>query len=159
MRVRGGFEQVFDGCSIHVRKVFYNGIVMANRFDDFFKNAQPVAARKLEPYAALIRQCRRQRWSFRRIAAELKRQKQISVAPSTVWEFLQSQTPTAPVRAQPPPEASAAPEGATKAVVVSKPFAPPVPPVSQPEPPTPGAPTEPTPNKTTPRKLRFNPDP
>jgi hypothetical protein len=132
---------------------------MAGQFDDFFKNAQSAPASKLEPYAALIRQCRRQRWSIRRIAAELKRQKQISVAPSTLWEFLQAQTPAAPVVRQPPPEAPAPSEDATKAAVISKPLTPPVPLVFQPDPPMPGAPTEPPPNNTTPRKLRFNPDP
>jgi len=80
---------------------------MVSEFDEFFSNAASEPVSKLEPYAALIRQCRRRHWSFRRIAAELKKQKQISVAPSTIWHFLQSQTPVAvanhPAKSPSPP--------------------------------------------------------
>ena len=69
---------------------------MVGQFDDFFGNARPGRVRKLEPYAALIRHCRRQRWSFRRIIAELKRQKQIVVPHTTLWKFLRSQKPASP---------------------------------------------------------------
>ena len=109
---------------------------MVSEFDEFFSNAASEPFSKLEPYAALIRQCRRRRWSFRRIAAELKKQKQISVAPSTIWHFLQSQAPVA--AANNPPKPPTPPAGI--------PIAPPPPP------------PESAPATTAPRKPRFNLD-
>jgi hypothetical protein len=114
---------------------------MLSDFEEFFVNAQPGPVRKLEPYAALIRQCRRRRWSLRRIIAELKKQKQITVSSSTLWAFLQSQKPAA-----------------TALISVSSPDpAPPVPAV-EPPPPAPAPPPAQTmpAAPTLPRKPRYN---
>lgn len=43
---------------------------------------------KLEPFLELIREWRRQRWSYPRIAGVLREQHGMSVAPSTIFSFV-----------------------------------------------------------------------
>jgi hypothetical protein len=112
---------------------------MVDEFEEFFSNAQAGRASKLEPYGELIRQCRRRRWSFRRIASELKKQKHISVGAATIWDFLKAQSrPARAIRKPKPPMPAPAPE---------LPIAPP-----------PAPPPESAPATSAPRKPRFNLD-
>jgi hypothetical protein len=43
---------------------------------------------KLGPFVALIREWRRQRWTYPRIAGALREQHGLSVAPSTIFSFV-----------------------------------------------------------------------
>ena len=152
--VRSMFDQcsinvrlLFDSCSIAVRLVFdYNSYIMSGKFGDFFENDNPEPARKLQPYAALIRECRRRRLSLRTIAAKLKEKKQISVAPSTILEFIKSQEKTAPASRRKSPAPIKTPELAP---------APPQPTAEPESTPTPITPPSPKPS---PSKPRFNLD-
>ena len=48
----------------------------------------PAFQSKLEPYREFIRECRAKRWSYPRIAAALKKDHGLSVAPSTIFSFV-----------------------------------------------------------------------
>jgi len=89
---------------------------MADELDDFFKNTKPPPPRrKLQAYAPFIRRCLRKQWSIRFIVSKLKEWKGLSVAPSTVCEFIKTQRrPGAPIRKAKPgqPGSGTLPEAA-----------------------------------------------
>lgn len=74
------------------------------------------AASKLEPYAELIRTLRQRRWTFQEIAAALRDRFGLSVAPSTIHNFIKVRAKRKPVGDMPPkaqevaPSSSAAPK-------------------------------------------------
>ena len=48
----------------------------------------PAFQSKLEPHREFIRECRSKRWSYPRIAESLREQHNLSVAPSTIFNFV-----------------------------------------------------------------------
>jgi hypothetical protein len=48
----------------------------------------PAFQSKLEPYREFIRECRAKRWSYPRIAAALREEHGLSLAPSTIFSFV-----------------------------------------------------------------------
>lgn len=70
------------------------------------------AASKLEPYAELIRTLRQRRWTFQEVASALRDRFGLSVAPSTVHNFIKVRAhkkgvATLPAPATPSPTAQA----------------------------------------------------
>lgn len=71
----------------------------------FLAAAEAVPARsKLEAYAELIRSLRRKRWTFQRIAQALRDEFGMSVAPSTLHNFLKVRAKQNGGAAMAPPE-------------------------------------------------------
>ena len=64
----------------------------------------PAFQSKLEPYREFIRECRTKRWSYPRIAAALREQNGLSVAPSTIFSFVKVRAKRRRLYALPPSE-------------------------------------------------------
>jgi hypothetical protein len=63
-------------------------------------------ASKLEPYAGLIRSLRQRRWTFAQIATALRERFNLSVAPSTIHNFLKVRAGRRALTETPSPGAS-----------------------------------------------------
>lgn len=62
---------------------------LEQKITDFLAAADTLPAKsKLEPFAELIRALRRKRWTYRRIAVTLREEFGVTVAASTVHNFL-----------------------------------------------------------------------
>jgi hypothetical protein len=133
---------MFDLCSTIM-------VVMDDELAAFIQGAPPGRrARKLERYAKLVLGCYDLGWTYRAIAAQLRRKHRLSVVPSTVWEFIHQHRPdAAPLSRAPanmPPKPTALPAPTSPAEP---------PPLVAPEP-APASPPLPKPS----RKPRFNLD-
>jgi IS30 family transposase len=64
---------------------------------------------KLEPFLELIREWRRQRWSYPRIAGVLREQHGMSVAPSTIFSFVKVRSRNRRIFALPEAQPASAP--------------------------------------------------
>lgn len=64
---------------------------------------------KLEPFLALIREWRRLRWTYPRIAEALREQHGLSVAPSTIFSFVKVRSRKRGVVALPAEQGASAP--------------------------------------------------
>jgi IS30 family transposase len=62
----------------------------------------PAFQSKLEPYREFIRECRARRWSYPRIAAALRKDHGLSVAPSTIFSFVKVRAKRRRLYALPP---------------------------------------------------------
>jgi hypothetical protein len=62
----------------------------------------PAFQSKLEPYREFIRECRAKRWSYPRIAAALREEHDLSVAPSTIFSFVKVRAKRRRLYALPP---------------------------------------------------------
>jgi hypothetical protein len=128
---------------------------MDDELTKFIKGAPPGRrVKKLARYAKLVLGCYDLGWTYRAIAGQLRRKHRLSVAPSTLWEFVRQHRP------------GAAPASNTihlSAATVTEPKQASAPAISQPQPPAPAKTSSPTPATTpspkpTPRKPRFNLD-
>lgn len=72
---------------------------------DFLASAtvEPTAS-KLEPFSELIRQLRQRRWTYQRIAAALRAEFSLGVAPSTIHAFVKVRAKKKSVSALPAPD-------------------------------------------------------
>jgi hypothetical protein len=144
---------MFGFCSTNVRLLFDLCstiiVVMDDELAAFIQGAPPGRrARKLERYAKLVLGSYDLGWTYRAIAAQLRRKHRLSVVPSTVWEFIHQHRP------------DAAPPSDAPAITAPTPTNPPVPVQTE----TPSPPTAPEPAPASPplpkpsRKPRFNLD-
>ena len=62
----------------------------------------PAFQSKLELYREFIRECRAKRWSYPRIAAALREEHGLSVAPSTIFSFVKARAKRRRLFALPP---------------------------------------------------------
>ncbi len=71
---------------------------------------------KLLPHLEFIRECRAQRMSYPRIAAELQARFGLKTAPANIFSFVKVRTRRRPIYALPPPEPAHAPAAAPRPI-------------------------------------------
>lgn len=81
------------------------GMSLDDQISAFLAKADTKSApSKLEPYAELIRTLRQRRWTYRQIAAALRQDFSVTVAPSTIHAFVKVRANRKGVPALPAPD-------------------------------------------------------